>query len=63
MLYNMNPDSTTDCRDCYFFNQQLFRCSKYNEPIPCNIKLKPLKCESCKREIINESKDYSRYNQ
>lgn len=63
MLYIMNPNLDTDCRDCYFFNRVLFRCIKYREPIPCNIELKPLKCDSCKKEIKNESKDYSRYNQ
>lgn len=36
------------CTNCEHFNKSTMICSKYKEPIPVNIYLNPLKCETCR---------------
>lgn len=56
----------TNCDCCRYFNRQMFWCSYYNQPVKCNLDLRPLGCAECiksmkrkEEEKTNESKNYS----
>lgn len=49
----MNNSVKASCFECSSYNKDLASCRRYNEPIPFNLDLQPLKCESCREFIKN----------
>lgn len=44
-----------ECVACDYYNRELMWCKRYLSPIPCNLDLKPLKCDKCKEMLKNET--------
>lgn len=51
---DFNLANVTKCEECFFFNHQFFRCKKYNEPLPCNLKLEAIRLRECMEANKNE---------